>query len=63
MPFHSIEDPAKLRRVLEATLLLEADLELPILLRHFIDEARSMTEARYGALGVLNDDRTALSNS
>ena len=29
MPYRSIEDPAKLRRVLEATLLLEADLELP----------------------------------
>ena len=28
VPFRSIEDPAKLRRVLEATLLLEADLEL-----------------------------------
>ena len=61
VPFRSIEDPVKLRRVLEATLLLEADLELPVLLRHFIEEARSMTAARYGALGVLNEDRTALS--
>jgi signal transduction histidine kinase len=61
VPYHSIEDPAKLRRVLEATLLLEADLELPSLLRHIIDEARSMTNARYGALGVLDDDGTALS--
>jgi signal transduction histidine kinase len=61
VPFRSIEDPAKLRRVLEATLLLEADLELPVLLRHFIEEALSMTAARYGALGVLNEDRTALS--
>ena len=60
MPFRSIEDPAKLRRVLEATLLLEADLELPILLRHVIEEALSLTNARYGAIGVLNDDRTAL---
>jgi signal transduction histidine kinase len=60
VPYHSIEDPAKLRRVLEATLLLEKDVELPALLRHIIDEARSMTGARYGALGVLNDDRTAL---
>ena len=61
MPFHSIEDPAKLRRVLEATLLLEADLDLPTLLRHIVDEARSMTGAQFGALGVLNDDGTALS--
>jgi signal transduction histidine kinase len=61
VPYRSIEDPAKLRRVLEATLLLEADLELPALLRHVAGEARSMTGARYSALGVLNDDRTALS--
>jgi signal transduction histidine kinase len=61
VPYRSIDDPVKLRRVLEATLLLEADLELPTLLRHLIEEARSMTGARYGALGVLNDQRTALS--
>ena len=60
MPYRSIEDPVKLRRVLEATLLLEADLELPILLRHVIDEALSITNARYGAIGVLNDDHSAL---
>jgi signal transduction histidine kinase len=61
VPYRSIEDPVKLRKVLEATLLLEADLELPTLLRHLIEEARSMTGARYGALGVLNDQRTGLS--
>ena len=60
MPYRTIEDPAKLRRLLEATLLLEGDLELPTLLRHLIDEARSMTGARYGAIGVLNDERTSL---
>ena len=60
MPYRSIEDPAKLRRVLEATLLVEADLDLPVLLRHVIDEALSMTNARYGAIGVLNEDRSAL---
>ncbi len=61
MPYHSIEDPAKLRRVLEAALLLEADLDLPSLLRHIVEEARSMTGARYAALGVLNHDGSALS--
>jgi two-component system, NarL family, sensor histidine kinase DevS len=60
MPYRSIEDPARLRRVLEATLLLEADLEMPILLRHVVDEALSITNARYGAIGVLNDDHSAL---
>jgi len=60
VPYRSIEDPAKLRRVLQATLLLQADLELPTLLRHVIEEACSMTGAQYGALGVLNDDRTGM---
>jgi signal transduction histidine kinase len=60
VPYHSIEDPVKLRRVLDAILLLEGDLQLPSLLRHVIEEARSMTGAQYCALGVLNHDRTAL---
>src|ERR1019366_694804 len=60
MPFRSIDDPSSLRRVLEAMLLIEADLALPVLLRHVIDEARSMTGARYGAIGVLDSDGTAL---
>jgi signal transduction histidine kinase len=60
MPYHSIEDPIKLRRILEAVLLIERDLDLSALLRHVIEEACSMTGARYGALGVLNDDKTAL---
>jgi signal transduction histidine kinase len=62
VPYHSIDDPKKLRRVIEATLLLEGDVELPDLLRHVIDEARSMTGARYAALGVLSEDRTSLSD-
>ncbi len=61
MPYHSIEDPLKLRRLLEAVFLIEADLSLPVLLRHSLEEARSMAGARYGALGVLNDERTGLS--
>ena len=60
MPFRGIDDPVKLRRVLEAALLIEADLDLPTLLRHIVEEARSMTNARYGALGVLNDDGSGL---
>jgi signal transduction histidine kinase len=60
LPYHSIDDPAKLRRILEASLLLEADLDLPILLRHIVEEAQSLTNARFGALGVLNEDRTEL---
>ncbi len=60
VPYHSIDDPTKLRRVLDAVLLIEKDLELPALLRHVIEEAASMTGARYAAVGVLNEDKTAL---
>lgn len=59
-PYHSIDDPTRLRRLIEAILLLEEDLSLPALLGHFVEEARTMVGARYGALGVLNDDRTGL---
>lgn len=59
-PVHAIEDPTTLHRLLDATLLLDANLDLPVLLRHVAQEACSMTGARYGALGVLNDDCTAL---
>ncbi len=62
MPFRSIEDPTKLRRVLEATLLIESNLELPDVLRHVVEEACSMTGARYGALGVLDEEKQALSD-
>ncbi len=60
MPYRRIEDPGKLRRLLEAVLLLEADLSLPVLLRHFVEEACAMTGARYGALGVLDEERKEL---
>ncbi len=50
----------KLRRLLEAVLLLEGDLTLPDVLRHMIEEACAMTSARYGALGVLDETRTSL---
>jgi signal transduction histidine kinase len=60
VPYRNIEDAVKLRRVLQATLLIESDLTLPAVLRHVVEEARSMTGARYGALGVLNAERDGL---
>lgn len=60
VPYHRIDDPEKLRRLMAAVLMVSADIELPELLRHFITEACSLVEARYGALGVLNPARTAL---
>jgi signal transduction histidine kinase len=60
MPYRRIDDPEKLRRLMDAVLMIEADLELPILLRHLVEEACALVDARYGALGVLNEARTAL---
>jgi signal transduction histidine kinase len=52
--YDEIGDPATLRRLLEATLLLESNLQLGELLSHIVDEALSLANARYGALGVLD---------
>jgi signal transduction histidine kinase len=60
MPYHNVEDPAKLLRLIDAVLMIEAAVELPLLLRHLIEEACSLVDARYGALGVLNEARTGL---
>jgi signal transduction histidine kinase len=61
MSLQSVSDPAKLRRVIAAMLLIDGDIALDDVLRRVVDEARSITGARYGALGVVNDDRTSLS--
>jgi signal transduction histidine kinase len=60
MPYKRVDDPVKLRRLMDAVLMLEADIELPVLLRHIVEEACSLVDARYGALGVLNETRTSL---
>jgi signal transduction histidine kinase len=57
--YDAIQDPDKLRRVLEASLLLEANLDLGDLLTHIVEEARSLSNAQYGALGVLDERGTA----
>lgn len=60
VPYRNVDDPAKLRRLMDAVLMLAADIELPILLRHLVEEACSLVDARFGALGVLNEARTGL---
>jgi signal transduction histidine kinase len=60
VPYQKISDPATLRRLLDAVLMIEADVDLPILLRHIVEEACALVGARYGALGVLNEARTSL---
>ncbi len=60
VPYQKIRDAATLRRLLDAVLMIEADVDLPVLLRHFVEEACTLVDARYGALGVLNESRTSL---
>jgi hypothetical protein len=54
VPYHRIGNPEKLGRLMDAVLMIEADIELPVLLGHLVEEARTLVDARYGALGVLN---------
>ncbi len=60
MPYTRVNDPEKLRRLMGAVLMITADVELADLLRHLVEEARSLVGARYAALGVLNETRTGL---
>ena len=45
------------RALLEAGLTLASELDLDLVLRRIVELAMEITNARYGALGVLGDDR------
>jgi len=60
VPYARVNDPEKLRRLMGAVLMITVDVELPDLLRHLVEEARTLVGARYAALGVLNPARTGL---
>lgn len=47
-------DADKLKKLLEAVLLIGADLSLSTLLQQVLDSAIALTGAKYGALGVIN---------
>ncbi len=59
-PFDRIADPAKLRRLVQAILILDAELNLPVVLRRIVEVACDLVDAQYGALGVLTQDGRAL---
>jgi signal transduction histidine kinase len=59
-PFDRIDDPVKLRRLVQAILILDAELHLPVVLRRIIEEACDLVDAQFGALGVLTEDGRAL---
>src|ERR1700680_1649207 len=60
-PGHGVDSP-RMRRpqdrkdvLLEAGLTLAAELSLPMVLQRIVDLAAQVTDARYGALGVIGD--------
>ena len=50
--------PDAARAVLDAINIMNSDLDLPGVLDRIVRSACAITDARYGALGVLGDDRT-----
>ena len=59
-PFDQIDDPVKLRRLVQAILVLDAELYLPVVLRRIVEEACDLVDAQFGALGVLSADGRTL---
>jgi signal transduction histidine kinase len=57
MPFSRISDDARLAQLLDAVLAIASDLSLPVMLRTIVESACTLVGARYGALGVIGDDR------
>jgi signal transduction histidine kinase len=47
--------PRSLRRLLDAVLTVGSDLDLPAMLERIVQAAVDLVDARYGALGVLDD--------
>ena len=53
--------PRQLRRLLDAVLVVGSELDLATALRRIIEAAAELVHARYGALGVLDETGSALS--
>lgn len=50
----------KLRQLVQAILILDGELSLPVILRRLIEEACDLVDAQYGALGVLGESHLTL---
>ena len=57
-----VAGPRSLRRLLDAVLSVSSDLDLASVLRRIVEAAVDLVEARYGALGLLDETRTRLSD-
>jgi signal transduction histidine kinase len=61
VPYHQIGDPDQLQALLDAVLMIESEIELPAVLRHIVEVACTLVDAGYGALGVIDETGTGLS--
>jgi signal transduction histidine kinase len=59
-PLERIDDPVKLRRLVQSMLILDGELSLPVVLRRLVEEACALVDARYGALGVVDEQGASL---
>src|SRR5665647_447298 len=59
MSYESLDEP-RLRRLIEVGCSLVANLDLESLLDQIVEAARDLTGARYGALGILNEQGNQL---
>ena len=60
-PLRSVDDPDRLRALIAAVLAVGSDLSLPAVLRHIVESAVTLIDARYGALGVMDATGEGLS--
>jgi len=55
-----VAGPRRLRQLLDAVMVVGSDLDLPAMLRRLVLSATELVDARYGALGVLDESRSRL---
>ena len=55
MALEKITDPDRLRQVVDAVLSVGTDLSLPHVLKRIVEAGVDLVDARYGALGVLDE--------
>ncbi|MCU1453210.1 MAG: putative signal transduction histidine kinase [Acidimicrobiales bacterium] len=60
-PLRGVDDPDRLRTLIAAIQAVGSDLDLPVVLRHIVESAVVLVDARYGALGVLDSAGVGLS--
>ena len=60
MPYRALRDPDQIQALLDAVLSIESELELSEVLRRIAEAARTLTDATYAAIGVIDRAGTGL---